>query len=88
MHRREHVCCALHNALSRFWHCNGRAGGQEDRLIARAQRQKAEVVALDEHNFLVAKSHLSTRVTRHVHAAKNCARFVCGNCGRLQRVQR
>lgn len=65
---------ALDDTLARLGHGDWRARGQEDGLVARAERQEAGEVAFHQDHFLVAEAHLATSVARDVHATKVHAR--------------
>ena len=56
---REDVGRALHDALARLRQYDGRAGGEEDRLVAVAQGDERQVVAFHEHD-LVSKGGKKT----------------------------
>ena len=62
MDAREDIGAPLDDTFACLWHCDGRTGGQKDWLVARGERQVAEIVALDEDHLLVAEAHLSSGV--------------------------
>lgn len=63
MNRGENIGSSLYDAFARLRHGDGRAGRDEDRLVATAQRQIREIVALYEDDLLIAEAHLSSRVS-------------------------
>lgn len=63
MDRCENICSSLNDAFSSLGHGYGRAGRQEDWLIAAAERQIWEIMALYKNDFLIAETHLPSRVS-------------------------
>lgn len=58
----ENIGSSLYDAFARLRHGDGRAGRDKDRLVATAQRQIRQIVALYKDDLLIAEAHLSSRI--------------------------